>query len=65
MRYLLIEFESSIIEHFLSITDTPCHATTNVGHIEHYKDNQHGTLLVDVSLHRCLRNDVFCVGLEI
>jgi len=31
MRYLLIEFESSIIEHFLSITDAPCHASANVG----------------------------------
>ena len=31
MRYLLIEFESSIIRAFLSISDTPCHATTNMG----------------------------------
>jgi len=29
---LLIEFESSIIRAFLSITDTPYHATTNVGY---------------------------------
>ena len=32
MCYLLFEFESSIIRAFLSITDTPCHVTTNVGY---------------------------------